>query len=1105
MSPRKRLDPRWYQDAVFYELRVGAFYDSNGDGIGDFKGLIEKLDYLQDLGVDTLWLLPFYPSPGRDDGYDISDYMSVHPDYGTIQDFKAFLREAHRRGLRVVTELVLNHTSDQHAWFQRARHARPRSKERDFYVWSDTAKRYEDARIIFKDFETSNWTWDPVAKAYYWHRFYSHQPDLNFENPAVRKAVLEALDFWLEMGVDGLRLDAVPYLFEKEGSNCENLPETHAFLKEIRRHVDKNYGDRMLLAEANQWPEDSVAYFGQGDECHMAFHFPIMPRLFLASHTEDRFPIIDTLRHTPHIPESCQWALFLRNHDELTLEMVTDEERDLMYRAYAPSPRARINLGIRRRLAPLLGNNRRKIELLNALLLSLPGTPVIYYGDEIGMGDNIYLGDRNGVRTPMQWSADRNAGFSRGSSQRLALPVISESEYHYETLNVEAQHANPSSLLWWMKRIIALRRRHPALGRGALEFLYPRNPRALAFLRTLGDEKILVVFNLSRFVQYVELDLSAHAGLTPVELFGRNAFPAIGRTPYFLSLGPHAFYWFSLEPRRAEAGAGTAPAALAEIAVESERSSPFEGKALPGAESAVAAHLRRAPLLGARAGGVKRSLLVDALPVPGAARLHLTVWKVEFEDGASEEVSLPLGAAFGEEARQVRLADEASAVAVLSAQRPEPSTGVLYDAGKDPRLAAALLEMVRSRRSSKGRIGQILGVPHPSLRRLLPAGRDLAPACEARAGGAILLGGNVIARPRRRMAEGVDPEGEILQALAQASPKAPVPLTAGVVEFRRGTAAAAPLFILTEFVAHEGAAGTRVKDALRAFLETSLTGPADAAAKALASVADPLASGPGISMPEGVARRIGPFIETARLLGRRLSDLHRALAGCPGPDFTPEPFSTLYQRSLYQAGRTSLQRCLEEAKESLPHLQPPLRARLETVIALEEKAERTLRELTGARLSGARIRCHGDLDLGRILFTGRDFQFIGFDGDPARPSGERRLKRSPLRDVASLARSFQRLGRSALTDLVSRGVAPVDSAAAAAWTEVWVRGVLSAVLSGYYDGMEGSGLLPKSQNERTVLIRALLVERLVSDLAGALARNPEASEEPASCLAGLLA
>ncbi len=541
------INPLWYKDAVIYQVHVRAFCDSNGDGIGDFPGLTSKLDYLQDLGITTVWVLPFYPSPLKDDGYDIANYTNVHPSYGTLRDFKVFLREAHARGLRVVTELVLNHTSDQHPWFQRARRSRPNSPYRDFYVWSDTPDKYKDARIIFKDFEPSNWTWDPVAKAYFWHRFYSHQPDLNFDNPQVRHELLGAVSFWLDMGVDGLRLDAVPYLFEREGTTCENLPETHAFLKELRGYVDERFPGRMLLAEANQWPEDAVAYFGNGDECHTAFHFPVMPRLYMAKQMEDRFPIVDILQQTPAIPPNCQWVLFLRNHDELTLEMVTDEERDYMYRVYAHDPQARINLGIRRRLAPLLNNNRRTIELMHGLLFSLPGTPVIYYGDEIGMGDNIYLGDRNGVRTPMQWSADRNAGFSHANPQRLYLPVVIDPEYLYETVNVETQRNNPQSLWWWIKRLIAVRHQHPAFGGGTLDFLLPDNAKVLAFLRKYEGDTVLVVANLSRFSQYVELDLSSYEGYVPVESFGHTKFPPIGKLPYLLTLGPHTFYWFSLE------------------------------------------------------------------------------------------------------------------------------------------------------------------------------------------------------------------------------------------------------------------------------------------------------------------------------------------------------------------------------------------------------------------------------------------------------------------------------------------------------------------------------------------------------------------------------
>jgi maltose alpha-D-glucosyltransferase / alpha-amylase len=547
-------DPLWYKDAVVYQLHVRSFYDSNADGIGDFRGLIQKLDYLQELGINCLWLLPFYQSPLKDDGYDIADYRSILPAYGTFKDFREFVREAHKRGIRVLIELVMNHTSDQHAWFKRSRAAK-KGIYRDFYVWSDDPKLYKQARIIFTDTETSNWAWDGTTKKYYWHRFFSHQPDLNFDNPAVGKAMFQVLSFWMKTGVDGFRLDAVPYLFEREGTSCENLPETHAYLKAVRAQLDKEFKGRVLLAEANQWPADVRPYFGDGDECHMAFHFPVMPRLFMAIRREDSTPVVDIINQTPELPENCQWAMFLRNHDELTLEMVTHEERDYMYKEYASDPKAKLNLGIRRRLAPLMNNGRRQLELLNSILFSLPGSPIVYYGDEIGMGDNIYLGDRNGVRTPMQWSGDRNGGFSTADTARLYAPVIVDPVYGYQSVNMEAQKRTSTSFLNWMKRLIAVRKKYRAFGRGRMEFLMPKNKKILAYVRTYEDEILLIVNNLSRFVQPAELDLSRYKDLVPVELMGNTIFPAIGELPYFLTFAPHGFYWFRLVAQKDESAA----------------------------------------------------------------------------------------------------------------------------------------------------------------------------------------------------------------------------------------------------------------------------------------------------------------------------------------------------------------------------------------------------------------------------------------------------------------------------------------------------------------------------------------------------------------------
>jgi len=538
-------DAVWYRDAVIYQVHVRAFQDSNGDGIGDFIGLTQRLDYLEQLGIDTLWLMPFFPSPLRDDGYDIADYYSVHPSYGTLDDFKAFLNAAHQRNIRVVVELVLNHTSDQHPWFQESRKSLDNPR-RDWYVWSDTDTRYRGVRIIFVDTELSNWAWDPVSKSYYWHRFFSHQPDLNFDNPAVREEIWNVMKFWLEMGVDGFRLDAVPYLVEREGTSCENLPATHGVLKELRAKLDQQFPGKMLLAEANQWPADLIPYFGNGDEFHMAFHFPLMPRMFMGVRLEDRKPITEILQQTPPIPDGCQWCLFLRNHDELTLEMVTDLERDYMYDEYARDRSMRLNVGIRRRLAPLLENDRRRIELMNGLLMSLPGTPIIYYGDEIGMGDNVHLGDRNGVRTPMQWDGSWNADFSAADPENLYSALILNPVYGYQVVNVASQQRSPHSLLSWMRRLIQVRKSNPVFGRGSIEFLYPGNHRVLAFLRQLGNETVLAVNNLSSAAQAVELDLSRCKGHILIEMFGRNLFPRVGDLPYLLTLGPYQFYWFRL-------------------------------------------------------------------------------------------------------------------------------------------------------------------------------------------------------------------------------------------------------------------------------------------------------------------------------------------------------------------------------------------------------------------------------------------------------------------------------------------------------------------------------------------------------------------------------
>src|SRR5262245_37993940 len=713
------MDPLWYKDAIIYETHVKAFHDSNGDGIGDFPGLIERLDYLQDLGVTCLWLLPFFPSPLRDDGYDIADYTNVHPSYGTLEDFKAFLSAAHDRSLKVIIELVVNHTSDAHPWFQAARKAPPGSPERDIYVWSDTDKKYSDVRIIFTDTEKSNWTWDPVANAYYWHRFFSHQPDLNFDNPQVLSRVLEAMRFWLDLGVDGLRLDAIPYLIERDGTNSENLPETQAIIKLIREALDSRYDARMLLAEANQWPTDVRPYFGDGDECHMAFHFPVMPRIFMALRMEDRHPITDIMKQTPEIPETCQWGLFLRNHDELTLEMVTADERDYMYLAYSADPRMKINVGIRRRLAPLMENDRRRIELLNSLLFSFPGTPIIYYGDEIGMGDNIYLGDRNGVRTPMQWSPDRNAGFSKADPARLYSPIIMDPVYGYEAVNVEAEISDSSSLLHWMRNMIALRKLFKVFGRGTIEFLHPKNHKVLAYLRRYENDQILCVANLSRFAQPVELDLSAFAGMKPIEMFGYSEFPTLGTAPYQLSLNPYGFYWFELQraAESVEVRSTGQPEEVTALRVagwrelfESETGEILETEILP-------AFLTSQRWFGGNGRQIDSVRIRDWVELRGYdPSFAIVLLRVRYVDGGSEAYSLPLAmtVSHGDTSRPKDKTSDKVLGRVLLPDGP----GLLHDALIDDSVDRALLDFIRSAKEFRSRRGTVYGKPAGPPERL---------------------------------------------------------------------------------------------------------------------------------------------------------------------------------------------------------------------------------------------------------------------------------------------------------------------------------------------------------------------------------------------------
>jgi maltose alpha-D-glucosyltransferase/alpha-amylase len=1088
----------WYKDAIFYEVRVRSFYDASGDGIGDFAGLTRKLDYLHDLGVTALWLLPFYPSALRDDGYDISDYMDVHPDCGTLQEFKTFLREAHRRGLRVISELVINHTSDQHPWFQRARRAPKDDPARDFFVWSDSADRYAGARVIFQDFEPSNWTWDQRAKAYYWHRFYSHQPDLNFDNPEVRNELLHVLDFWLELGVDGLRLDAVPYLYEREGTNCENLPETHAFLRELRSHVDHRFRDRMLLAEANQWPEDAVAYFGEGHECHMAFHFPLMPRIFMAVRMEDRFPITDIWAQTPPIHEGSQWALFLRNHDELTLEMVTDEERDYMYRAYAQESRMRLNLGIRRRLAPLLGNNRRAIELVHGLLFALPGTPVLYYGDEIGMGDNVYLGDRDGVRTPMQWSGDRNAGFSTADSQRLILPVIIDHEYHYQTVNVEAQERNRHSLLWWIRRLIALRKQFKAFGRGTIEFLSPENSRVLAFIRSYGNEQILVVANLSRFVQYVELDLSRFKGSAPIELFGRTQFPRIGELPYLLTLGPHMFDWFSIEQREDTTQLDIRPHHVPRLEVAENWDRFIRGEERERLEAILPDYFPNCRWFRSKARQVKTARITELLPVSeDGLNSYLSLVDVEYGDSEPETYVLPLAAVDHHESHHHPVASHSALAHLRSVRRvgnSEAHNGyaeqIVFDATADRQFENAVLGVIEHRKRLHGMRGEAVGAVSSAFHSMMPPGASIGEPHLLKAeqtNSSIAYGHDLIFKLFRRIEPGISPDLEISRFLTERAGFSYTPQLAGWLEYRVGRGEPQTVGVMHRFVHNHGDAWEYTRRELNRYFEraatrTQLVPPPGKPLVELLDEKSPDRAG---------ADMVGVYLDVARLLGRRTAELHLALSSDEeDAAFAPEPFLPQL-RSIYQSMRNLTGRTFRLLRDRLSTLPDEARKQAARVSAHQEQISACFDAMLKRGTGIVRIRTHGDLHLGQLLYTGKDFAIIDFEGEPARPLTERRRKRPGLRDVAGMLRSFHYAAFSTLLEEARSGaLGGRDFASMEPWARLWQEWTSWAFLKAYVETAGQSPIVPEDREELKALLDAFVLDKAIYELAYELNNRP---------------
>ncbi len=1031
-------DPLWYRDAVIYQLHVKAFFDANDDGNGDFRGLTAKLDYIKDLGVDTIWLMPFYPSPLKDDGYDVSDYHDVHPQYGTRQDFRQFVREAHHRALRVITELVVNHTSDQHPWFQAARTAPAGSTKRDYYVWSDDPNKYAGTRIIFTDTESSNWAWDPVAKSYYWHRFFSHQPDLNFDNPQTLKAVVRTMRFWLDMGVDGFRLDAIPYLCEREGTNNENLRETHAVIKQIRAQLDEHYRNRLLLAEANQWPEDVREYFGDADECHMAYHFPLMPRMYMAIAQEDRHPVVEIMQQTPEIPESCQWAIFLRNHDELTLEMVTSKERDYMYRMYAADPRARINLGIRRRLAPLMENDGDRIKLMNSLLLSMPGSPILYYGDEIGMGDNIFLGDRNGVRTPMQWSPDRNAGFSRADPQRLYLPPIMDPVYGFEAVNVEAQARDQSSLLNWTRRMLAVRKGAKAFGRGKLTFLKPGNRKILAYLREHGDEAILCVANVGRSAQPVELDLARYRGRVPVELMGRTAFPPVGELPYLLTLPAHGFYWFRLAvdvevPRWHEER--IAREELPVLILFDGWTSFFRDRVVPwriAMAQKVRAQLEEEVLprfielqrwYAAKGEKVKRARLADHALWESAGRTWM-IAQLEIEGGrepAKYFVPLALAWEDTEEARVRSLGP-----ATLARVRQQAQVGVLADAMADEPFCRAVVEAIGAGAELAIGQGKLRFAPTGAFRELagadfgnLPVGRPKAQSSNT----VVTLGERLFLKAYRRLRPGVNPELEVGRFLTEVGRFANCVPVAGALEYAAADGTPMTLGLLQAYVANEGDGWAYTIDYLERYLDGRRT-----------------ATEPP---PEDVH---GAYLALVHTLGVRTAELHRALATKSGdPAFDPEPAAAGDLAEWKRRVRDEALATLDQLERSRAELPAPERDEAQALAEHRAQLAAKIDACDAPEGAVQKTRFHGDYHLGQVLLAKNDFVIIDFEGEPARPLAERREKHSALRDVAGMLRSFNyarwtALKAAAQTEDAAARLAPL----AAAWEDEARRTFLRA-------------------------------------------------------------
>lgn len=1073
-------EPLWYKDAVIYELHIKAFMDKNNDGIGDFEGLFDKLDYLENLGVTTIWLLPFYPSPQKDDGYDIADYNSINPSYGNVSDFKRFLREAHKRNLKVLTELVMNHTSDQHEWFQRARRAPKASPERDYYVWTDNPEKYKDARIIFTDYESSNWTWDPKAQQYYWHRFFHHQPDLNYNNPLVVKEMLKVMDYWLSMGVDGFRLDAIPYLFEEDGTNCENLPQTHRFLKDLRAHVDSKYDNVLLLAEANMWPEDSASYFGDGDECQMNYHFPIMPRMFMSVNMENRYPIMDIIDQTPAIPETCQWATFLRNHDELTLEMVTEEERDYMYKVYTKDPLARINLGIRKRLAPLLDNDRRKIELMNVLLFSLPGTPVIYYGDEIGMGDNYYLGDRDGVRTPMQWDPGRNGGFSEANPHKLYLPLIIDPEYKYENINVENQLGNSNSLLWWTRRLIKMRKRFKAFGRGQIKFLESENTKILAFVRLYKDEKILVVVNLSRYAQAAAVEMNSFKDLIPVEVFSQNEFPKIGSEPYAFTMNPFGYYWFKLVEEKETVS----------IIPDSQGKILEVDKWRDLVSVNLIDHVRNDLLLpylnnqlwfnvGKRK--IESLNIFDVIPINGKHHDFIgftLILEATFFEGLYEKYRLVVGFTRGKEERTLLAENPDSIIARIVYAGKK---GVLFDASYSENYRKTMFQLFKKHSTVTTDTAAVKFHVNKKLISFLddPSVEKANKLVESKHRHVLIqYNKKFIIKLYRKIDRGTDRDVEICNYLCNQKNFKFVPEYLGQIEYARKGDIKRTLAIVQEYVPNYGTAWQYFSDALNRFYEqVGIQGGEIQLPAIEGELNNPLKFE---SMSRATQDLIGGAqIEHVRLLAQRTAEMHIALGTDPvHDDFIPEEFSLHYQRSLFSGYKSLVRGAFDQIEKYINDF--PANHQEEINVLLDQKSVllEKLKRIYDHKIEADKIRPHGNYDLKAILFKDGDYVITNFEGDNTFSLTERRLRKSPLTDLANMLNSFHDVAYSALLQNEPSG----------RLAEHWFHNFGQIFMSNYKELVNSEKFIPVEE-DFNMLMDVYQLDRYLDDITWEMKQN----------------